>query len=156
MAGAGTLIAVYVCGAGAFSKRAGVFAAAIFALLTPFVYYAKTANPEVPYVFWFAVSLVFYLRFTRTLAAKDVVWFAISAALAICTKDQAYGLYLPVPFVIAYLVWRSNRERRLSHPFLRAVLADRRVGLAALTVVAVCGGLLQAPFQFRGISQSRL
>ena len=37
----------------------------MFALVTPFVYYAKTANLDVPYLFWFALSLVFYLRAAR-------------------------------------------------------------------------------------------
>jgi fibro-slime domain-containing protein len=150
MAGAGTLIAVYVSGAGAFGKRAGLFAAAVFAVLTPFLYYAKTANPEVPYVFWFALSLVFYLRFARTLAVRDVVWLAACAALAICTKDQAYGLYLPVPFVMVYLIWRSNRERRLSHPLLRAVLADRRLGAAAVIVAVVLAAIYRLPFNLAG------
>jgi fibro-slime domain-containing protein len=149
-AAAGTVLAVYAAGAAAFSKRAGLFAAATFALLTPFLYYAKTANPEAPYVFWFAVSLVFYLRFARTLARRDIVLFAITAALAICTKDQAYGLYLLAPFVMAHHVWRSNRERRLAHPLLRAVLADGRLGLAAAAVFAVVAVCYQLPFNLAG------
>ncbi len=56
-------------GAQTFGSRAGMFAAAMFALVTPFVYYAKTANLDVPYLFWFAVSLVFYLRVLRAAGA---------------------------------------------------------------------------------------
>jgi fibro-slime domain-containing protein len=150
IAGAGTLIAVYVCGADAFNKRAGLFAAATFALLTPFLYYAKTANVEAPYIFWFAVSLVFYVRLVRTLAPRDAVLFSGAAALSVCTKDQAYALYLPVPFVIAYQAWRSNSEQRLSRPLLRAVLADGRLGLAVVTSAAVFVACYQLPFNTAG------
>ena len=69
-AGAGTLLAIYACGARTFGKRAGIFAAAMFALVTPFVYYAKTANLDVPYLFWFALSLVFYLRAAGAAGAR--------------------------------------------------------------------------------------
>ena len=88
-AAAGTVIAVYKAARDAFGTRAGVLAAAALATLTPFLYYAKTSNPEVPYVFWFSVSLVFYLRLLRTLAVQDFVGFALAAILSICTKDQA-------------------------------------------------------------------
>jgi fibro-slime domain-containing protein len=148
-AGVGTLIAVFVCGAEAFNRRAGVFAAAAFALLTPFVYYAKTANPEVPYIFWFAVSLVFYVRIVHALALKDVALFSAAATLAICTKDQAYALYLAAPFVIVFRVWQSNRERHCSHPLLRAVV-DVRLGLAAITVAAVLAACYKIPFNLDG------
>lgn len=149
IAGAGTLIAIYVCGADAFNKRAGLLAAAAFAVFTPFVYYAKTANPEVPYVFWFAVSLVFYMRMARAPAARDVVLFSAAATLAICTKDQAYALYLPAPFVIVYRVWQLNRERGRSHPLLRAVF-DARLGVAAVTVAAVVAACYKLPFNLAG------
>jgi fibro-slime domain-containing protein len=151
-AGAGTLVAVYVCGRRAFGKRAGLVAAGMMAVLTPFIYYAKTANPEVPYVFWFAVSLVFYLRLLRTLALRDFVLFASAATLAICTKDQAYGLYVSAPFVMVYHLWSSNRERRLSHPLGRAVL-DVRLILAGATAAAVFAVCHNVPFNSGGFIQ---
>jgi fibro-slime domain-containing protein len=149
IAGAGTLIAVYVCGAEAFGKRAGLFGALALALLTPFVYYAKTVNLEAPYIFWFAVSLVFYGRMVRVLAARDVALFSAAAALAICTKDQAYGLYLAAPFVIAYHAWQSNRERHRTHPLLRAVF-DPRLGVAAIIVATILVVCYQLPFNLAG------
>lgn len=135
-AGAGVLAGVYACGALAFGKRAGLLAAAMVALLSPFVYYAKTANVEVPYVFWFTASLFFYVRLIRSIALADIVLFTATATLAICTKDQAYALYLSVPFVIVYRLWLFHRDRRSSHPFLRAIL-DVRLVAAGLTAVAL-------------------
>jgi hypothetical protein len=135
-AGIGTLLAIYACGARTFGRGAGVWAAAMFALVTPFVYYAKTANLDVPYLFWFAISMVFYLRALDGLRLSDVVGFAACGMLAICTKDQAYGLYLLAPFAIVQRVWRVNRDAGASHPVLRTLL-DRRLQWAAAAAIGV-------------------
>jgi hypothetical protein len=95
-----------------FSRRAGVFAAAAIALVPMFVFYAKTANPEVAYVFWFALSLAFYLRALDTLALRDVVVCFAAAAMAICTKDQAYALFISMPVVLMFRL-RAVADRRL-------------------------------------------
>jgi hypothetical protein len=148
-AGIGTLVAIYASGALVFGKRAGLLAAAMMALVAPFVFYAKTANPEIPYVFWIAMSLFFYLRFLRTLASKDVVFFAATATFAICTKDQAYGLYLAAPLVIGYHLWESYRDRGDTRPFLRALL-DRRLVLSALTATGLFVVIYNIPFNWEG------
>jgi PA14 domain/Dolichyl-phosphate-mannose-protein mannosyltransferase len=128
----GILIATCLCGTHAFGRRAGLFAAASFAVVTPFVFYSKTANFDVPYLFWFAISLVFYLRLLDGLRLQDYVLFAASATCAVCTKDQAYALYLLAPPVIVHRMWWVNRQRGLSHPLWRAVF-DRRIAAAAVT-----------------------
>jgi PA14 domain-containing protein/dolichyl-phosphate-mannose-protein mannosyltransferase len=145
----GTLIAVYACGARVFGKRAGLFAAGMMALVTPFVFYAKTANVEIPYVFWVALSLVFYVRFLRTPALADGVLFASAATLAICTKDQAYALYLTAPFVIVYHLWEWNGDRRVRHPLLRALL-DRRLLFPAVTAATLFVVIYNMPFNWEG------
>jgi len=111
-AAAGTIVAVYVCGAHTFGRRAGLWAAAAMALVPMFVFYAKTANPEVPYVFWFAVALACYLRALETGAARDMILFGACAAMSICTKDQAYALFLSMPIVLMFR-WRAVVDRRL-------------------------------------------
>ena len=128
-AGAGILVAIYACGARSFGKRAGIFAAAMFSVVTPFVYYAKTSNLDVPYLFWFAVSLVFYLRLLEGLARRDFIGFAACATLAICTKDQAYGLYLLTPLAVVHRLWQANRDTGTTRPLARA-LFDARIGWA--------------------------
>lgn len=111
-AACGTMIAVYVAGARAFGRRAGLFAAAALGLVPIFVFYAKAANPELPFVFWFAVALVFYLRALDTLALRDIVALFVAAALSVCTKDQAYALFLTLPFVLMTRL-RSFTDRRI-------------------------------------------
>lgn len=112
-AAAGILVAIYACGALTFGRRAGIFAAAMFSVVTPFVYYAKSANLDVPYLFWFAVSLVFYLRLLDGLALRDFIGFAACATIAICTKDQAYGLYLLTPLAVVHRT-RTVLDRRIA------------------------------------------
>jgi 4-amino-4-deoxy-L-arabinose transferase-like glycosyltransferase len=90
----------------------------------PFPYYAKTANLDVPYLFWFALSVLFFLRALRRGRAADFGFFALAAAAAVATKDQAFALYvLTVPF----LVWEIIRRRRTEGPL--SVWADRRLAL---------------------------
>jgi hypothetical protein len=143
-AAAGTLIATFLCGTHAFGRRAGLFAAGIVGLTTPFLYYAKTANVDLPYLFWFALSLMFYVRLLDISRTEDYVLFAATATLAVCTKDQAYGLYLLAPPVIIQQMWRANRQAGRSHPLWRAVF-DRRLATAAITAAvlfAACHNLL--------------
>jgi len=129
---AGIVMAAYVCGARAFNRRTGLFAAAMVALVAPFLYYAKTANVDVPYIFWFSISLVFYLRLLDTLAMRDFVVFAAAAALAVCTKDQAYGFYFLMPIGIIYRLWRARRDAGEPASLWR-VLVDRRLVIATIT-----------------------
>jgi len=135
-AGAGTLIATYLCGSQAFGRRAGILGAAMMALVAPFVFYSKTANVEAPYVFWFALSLIFYVRWLRSFALRDVVLLTLTATLAVCTKDQAYGLYLTMPFVMILALWQRNRAQQRSRPLARAVL-DAQLWIAAAGAVVL-------------------
>ena len=118
---------------------AGILGAAFVALCAPFVYYAKTANLDGPYLCWFAISLLFYVRLLDRHRMRDYVLFAASAAAAVATKDQAYGLYvLTVPVVVAALHAhrRAQGDRRLLATMTdpRLVIAGG-VGLLALLLL---------------------
>lgn len=113
-------------------RRWSVFAAATAAAMTPLAFYAKTANLEVPYTFWFTASLIFYIKAYRRHRLRDYLYFATAATLSICTKDQAYGLYL-LPSLA--LVWRLRRSTDGESPALCSLartLVDRRVVLSCL------------------------
>jgi Dolichyl-phosphate-mannose-protein mannosyltransferase len=118
---------------------AGVLAAALLALSATFVFYAKTANLDEPYLFWFALSLLFYVRLLDRHRMRDYVLFAASAAAAVATKDQAYGLYVltvPAVAVALHAHRRAQGDRRvlttLTDP--RLVIAGG-VGLVVLLVL---------------------
>jgi 4-amino-4-deoxy-L-arabinose transferase-like glycosyltransferase len=111
----GVLIVVYRCGREIGDPLAGVLGAALLVLSVPFVYYAKVANLDVPYLFWFALSLLFFLRARRRMQARDVLLFALAAAAAVATKDQAFALYvLTVPFLAWEIVRQGGADRRLT------------------------------------------
>jgi hypothetical protein len=139
-AAAGTLLATYACAARTFGKRAGIFAAATISLVPPFVYYAKTANLDVPYLFWFALSLVFYLRFLERPSRRDLLAFAACGTIAICTKDQAYGLYLLTPIPIVFRLWQANRDDHVPQPFARALFSPALAWAAALSIGVFIAG----------------
>ena len=135
----GTVYVVYLCGWQLYRNRGAALAAAgLVAVMPPFVYYAKVANADVPYLFWFALSLLFYIRVVQTDRTGDYVRFALTATLAICTKDQAYGFYL-LPAL--HLVWLRFRRVAAGGAWARAValLSDRRLQWAALTGVVAFG-----------------
>jgi 4-amino-4-deoxy-L-arabinose transferase-like glycosyltransferase len=118
---------------------AGILGAAFLAFNAPFVYYAKIANLDAPYLFWYALSLLFYVRVLARHRLRDYVFFAASAAAAVATKDQAYGLYvLTVPAVAVALHARRRAEgdRRLWATLVDARLVTATaVGLVVLLVL---------------------
>lgn len=131
-----TIYLIYRCSRLMFSRWESVGAAAAVAFMPPFVYYAKTANLEAPYLFWFALSVFFFLRALTRQRLRDFLLFATFGALSICTKDQAYGLYLltPIPLVAA-LCARGGGSSLLLR--LRSALLDRRIWYSAAAVAAV-------------------
>jgi hypothetical protein len=141
---AATVAATALVAVRVWNRRAALFAAATVSLMVPFVYYAKTANVDVPYLSFFAMSLVFYVRLLQEGRLRDYVWFAVCATASICTKDQAYALYVTVPFVAVWELWRVNHDAGIAHPLWRAIV-DRRLWAAAATAVlfyALCCNFL--------------
>jgi 4-amino-4-deoxy-L-arabinose transferase-like glycosyltransferase len=148
-AGAGIVAATCAAGEQAFGRRSGLWAAGIMALTTPFVYYAKTANVDVPYLFWFSLSLVYYVRVLKGGPLRDYVLFATYATCSVCTKDQAYGLYVLAPIPIVVEIWRTNRRDRQPRALLRAA-TDRRVWIAAAISVVLFAAIQNLIFDWDG------
>jgi len=119
--GAGIVVLVFLCGRELYGPAPALFAALVAGLAAPLAYYAKTANVDVPYLFWFAAALLFFLRALAGRRRRDQIALAVCAAAAVATKDQAYGL-----FVLAPLVLVRDLDRRL--------LAAAAVAVAAYAV----------------------
>ncbi len=140
----GTLALVYRVGREVYDRRSSLFAAAIVMCVAPFVYYAKMGNLDIPYIFWFTLSLLFYVRILKRHRLRDYVLFGLAAAAAVCTKDQAYGLYGLAPLLILWsltLSW-AQREHGARGGVLnvlrglgRALIDRRFLGAAAAAVV---------------------
>lgn len=130
---------------------ASLLAAGIAALSVPLVRYAKTVNLDVPYVFWFTLSLVLLVRILERHRWLDYLLFAAAMACAIGTKDQAAGLYLAVPLLLVPSL-RAHRERsgEIRHSLARTILDPRLVVCLVLSLIlfALIHRLFTAPGEF--------
>lgn len=91
------------------------------ALSGVFVYYCRVGNLDIPYNFWWAISLFFLWRYFFDGAVFHVSLFpaAIAAACAVGSKDQASGLVLGAG--VAILTIGSLAAPRFSDRFRHAV-----------------------------------
>jgi len=114
--------------------------AALCATGHAFAYYSHTGNLDVPYLFWSLAAL-------RTIVALDagapsrrlLVLAGVLTALAIATKDQAYGLFaLTLP-------WALLRLRRHPRPWQRSTWL---VG-SMLAAYLIASGAALAPGFYR-------
>ncbi len=129
---AGTIAVMDRCGLQLYGATGAAFAAAITALTVPFAYYSKLANLDVPYLFWFALSLLAYIRILQRHERRDYLLFAASAALAGCTKDQAWGLYFATPIAILFARWQAKRGS--GEPLVRVIVNPTTLQAAAVGV----------------------
>jgi 4-amino-4-deoxy-L-arabinose transferase-like glycosyltransferase len=144
------ILSVYLIVRELFDRRSALFSALIVALSYPLVYYAHTANADVPYLFWALWSIFSYLRVLKYGGLKDYILFALFATLSICTKDQAYGLYLLSPLPILWIRFTELRRASQGKPRLVEVFFDRRLILAALVTVATFASAYNLLFNFSG------
>lgn len=131
-----TVVLVYRVGREVFDRRSSLFTAAVLVCVAPYVYYAKMGNLDVPYIFWFTLSLLCYVRILKHHRLRDYVLFALMAAATVCTKDQAYGLYGLAPLPILWSLARRDYGDRGVAGGLGRALVDRRF-LAAAAAAAV-------------------
>jgi Dolichyl-phosphate-mannose-protein mannosyltransferase len=136
-AGVGVVLLVARCARQLFTARAALLAGIAMMTVPPFVYYGKTANVDVPYVFWFLVSMVCFLRAAESHEARAYFGLTIAAACAIGTKDQAYALYplLPIPLWIGYL--QRSRAAPEPDPWWRVLRRWPMIPAAVTGVVAL-------------------
>jgi hypothetical protein len=145
---AGTLCGLWAAASEVLDRRGASFALLIVALTMPFVYYAKTANVDVPYLFWFAWSLYFFIRCVRHDELADYLLLAVTAVGAVTTKDQAYGLYALTP--LALLASRARRHNGRVLDRAGAAVFDRRIWLAGLTAGVLFALVHNVPLNWHG------
>ena len=73
-------------------------------------YYGRTSNVDGPALFLTAVALWQFARILKFgLEPSSARWLAISAALAIATKDASFGAIVPVGIIVVVLELKRNR-----------------------------------------------
>jgi hypothetical protein len=133
-----------------FGRQAGAFTAWLALSFLPLSYYAKTANLDVPYVFWLMLSLLFFARlFSASPRSRDFYLFTFFGVVAICTKDQAYGFYV-LPGV--YLLVAGLRGPRAGAAWL-ATPSRRVLGIMTCIALAAFAILHNLPFNVSGFAE---
>lgn len=144
---------IYSLGRIVYSCPAALWSALMTAVLLPIVYYAKVVNLDVPYLFWVMLSFIFYVRILKEHLLKDYLLFAIVAAIAVSTKDQAYGFYILTPFFILWQYYRFLKQRpdrqRQSQVWIQ-VLRDPRFLYTLLVGIITFVVLNNIIFNWRG------
>lgn len=114
-------------------RRAPAFAAAVAGLGISFTYYSHTSNLDVPYLFWGSLAALALVRDR---------WrsFAVYAAFAVATKDQAYALFLLTAPIVAGARVRRDRSQ------VREILIAAAIGIGLLLFI---DGALVNPSGFR-------
>ena len=144
LAAALVVLLVFGTASALFGERAGVPAAAVVVVSPTFVYYAKTANLEMAYLFWFTLSLWLFVRAWKGGRLRDFLLCSAAAIAAVTSKDQAYGLYPVLMAASVVRIARDHAELPSRVLRLRSTLFDRRLWgaiLAAATAFAVVYGI---------------
>ncbi len=106
--GIGTAVAAYLVARDLAGRRAGFCAGLLFAGSPLAVYYAGTGNLDMPYMFWSSLALLFLVRTARGGTTRTYVALGVTAAAAVATKDQAYGLFLLLPIPLLAMRVREH------------------------------------------------
>jgi asparagine N-glycosylation enzyme membrane subunit Stt3 len=115
-------------------RRAGLFAAGACALNFGLTYYGQVSNLDVPYLFWGSLSLLTFMRAAAERQPRRLWLAVLSAAAAIATKDQAYGLFL-LSLPVFLFLWLAAVPRAQGREILRRLLPAAAVGLSLLLLV---------------------
>ena len=128
------VVFIYLIGKRLYGRRAGLLAALMTSLCYTLVFYAHTSVLEVPCLFWGVIALYFYLKLVDgEQKPGNYLAFGILVAIAMSTKDQAYGLFILPIAHIAYAHYRRYFPGPLS-------LAEFfRAGMHRHTAYAIAG-----------------
>jgi mannosyltransferase len=124
--GAATIPVGYLIGRQLASRRAGLVLAGLIAVNPMLIWYSQEARSYALLVFFCAVALFFFVRALSTRAGRDLAFWALASALALCSH---YFAVFAVGIEAAWLLVALRGRLRLVLPALAAVAA---VGLALL------------------------
>lgn len=109
---AGILVSAYNIGRILWDKESGLIASIILLLTYPMMYYSKTANLEIPSLFWTSLALLIYVKILSDgMNVKRAAWLGLFTALSVATKDQTAGVFfLPLLFLLLRHL-KSHKQR---------------------------------------------
>jgi 4-amino-4-deoxy-L-arabinose transferase-like glycosyltransferase len=127
--GAATVPIAYCIGAELASRRAGLVTAALAAVNPMLIWYSQEARSYALLVLFAAVSLLFFARALRTRRGRDLAFWALASALALCSH------YFAVFAVAIEALWLLVALRSRWRVVLPAVGGVALVGLALLPLI---------------------
>lgn len=132
----GTLASLYLVVRTWWGRAEALTGAALAGVGVSFLYYAKTANVDVPYLYWLLLAVAAFGAFVRTGGWAALRWVAACGALAIATKDQAAGYLLFVvpalPGIALAHAWRGSLRSSLPALWRREWLQATVIGVLVL------------------------
>jgi hypothetical protein len=144
--GGGIVVGTYLAARTTWNRTTGMLAAASMLLLGPLVYYAHAGNLDVPVLFWLTMCVYAGARIIRHgLTVRRAIGFGVLAAVAVATKDQAYGPLVPAVILLIVLHLIDYRSAPGQGSRWRPPIAMVLAGLAAF---AVANGIVFRPDRF--------
>lgn len=128
--GAATVPVAYFVGRELASRRAGLVLAAMVAVNPMLIWYSQEARSYAPLVFFGTLSLLFFARALSTRAGRDLAWWSLASALALCSH---YFAVFAVGIEAAWLLVALRGRWRAVLPAVGGVVA---VGLALVPLIA--------------------
>ena len=128
--GAATVPVGYLIGTQLASRRAGLILAALVAVNPMLIWYSQEARSYALLVFFGALSLLFFVRALETRRGRDLAFWALASALALCSH---YFAVFAVGIEAVWLLVALRSGWRVVLPALAAVVAT---GLALLPLIA--------------------
>jgi 4-amino-4-deoxy-L-arabinose transferase-like glycosyltransferase len=124
--GAATVPVGYLIGRQLSSRRAGLILAALIAVNPMLIWYSQEARSYALLVFFGALALFFFARALDTGRGRDLAWWALASALALCSH------YFAVFAVAIEALWLLVALRVRWRVVLPAIGAVGAAGLALL------------------------
>jgi len=124
--GAATVPVGYLIGSRLASRRAGLTLAALIAVNPMLIWYSQEARSYALLVFFGALALFFFVRVLDSGRGRDLAYWALASALALCSH---YFAVFPVAIEALWLLLALRGRWRVVLPALGGVAA---VGLALL------------------------
>jgi 4-amino-4-deoxy-L-arabinose transferase-like glycosyltransferase len=143
--GVGIVVAVWDAARALWGHLTGVLAALLVMTLFPMFYYSRVGNPDVPMMFYAAITLAALTRsVARGLTLRGGVCLGIFVGFAVATKEQIAALFVVLPFVLWYLSWRDGQaaDGWFSWRFWKTPAA---VGVSAFLAFGIGSGLFFDP-----------
>ena len=129
--GAATIPIAYLIGRELSGRRAGFITAALVAVSPMLIWYSQEARGYALLVFFAALSLLFFARALRTRESRDLVLWALTSALALCSH---YFAFFAVSVEAAWLLIAFRSSWRRVVPPVAGVAV---VGLALVPLILI-------------------